>query len=96
MKALDIKDGQYVDMDQVIKGVHISNEDQAINDIYDMLKAYYKLALKRFTDNVVIQVTKRLILGPDGPAKILSPDFAGDLKTMTVWILLVKILQPPV
>jgi hypothetical protein len=25
-------------------------------------------------------VTERLILGPDGPLKILSPDFVGDLQ----------------
>jgi hypothetical protein len=44
MKALGIKDGQYLDMAQVMKGVHISNEDQAVNDIHDMLKAYYKFS----------------------------------------------------
>jgi hypothetical protein len=80
MQALGIRDGQLMNMAQVMKGVHISNEDQAVNDIHDMLKAYYKLALKRFTDNVVIQVTERLILGPDGLVKILSPDFVGDLQ----------------
>ncbi|QGA20940.1 hypothetical protein EYB26_008650 [Talaromyces marneffei] len=80
MQALGTKDGQLMNMAQVMKGVHISNEDQAVNDIHDMLKAYYKLALKRFTDNVVIQVTERIILGPDGPVKILSPDFVGDLQ----------------
>jgi hypothetical protein len=80
LTALGIKDGQYMDVAQVMKGVHISNEDQAVNDIHDMLKAYYKLALKRFTDNIVIQVTERIILGSDGPVRILSPDFVGDLQ----------------
>ena len=29
---------------------------QTINDIHNILKAYYKAALKRYTDNVVIQI----------------------------------------
>ncbi|KAL2849030.1 hypothetical protein BJX68DRAFT_255632 [Aspergillus pseudodeflectus] len=36
--------------------LHISNEDQAVHDIYDILKAYYKAALKRLTDNVIVQI----------------------------------------
>lgn len=62
-----------------MKGVHLSNDDQAVYDIHDMLKAYYKVAIKRFTDNVVIQITERHILGAEGPVKFLSSDLIGDL-----------------
>lgn len=66
-------------MGLVMKGVYLSNEDQAVNDIHDILKAYYKVAMKRFTDNIVLQIGERLILNPDGPVKTLSPDLIGDL-----------------
>lgn len=39
------------------------SEEQAVHDIHDMLKAYYKVLFKRFTDNVIIQVVERHILG---------------------------------
>ncbi|OAF98870.1 uncharacterized protein CC84DRAFT_427957 [Paraphaeosphaeria sporulosa] len=49
-----VKDGFAVDLTHILKSIHLSNEDQAINDIHNTLKAYYKVALKRFTDNVVL------------------------------------------
>jgi hypothetical protein len=63
----------------VMKTVHLSNEDQSVNDVHDILKAYYKIAVKRFADNVVIQVVERHILGPDGPVRAFSPDMVNDL-----------------
>jgi hypothetical protein len=36
-----------------MKSIHLSNEDQAVNDIDDILKIYYKLAMNGFTDDVV-------------------------------------------
>ncbi|CRG92822.1 hypothetical protein PISL3812_09893 [Talaromyces islandicus] len=80
LKGLGLQDGYAFDMATVMRGVHISNEDQAVNDIHDVLKAYYKVALKRFTDNVVLQVTERLILGIGGPVRTFSPDFVGELQ----------------
>ncbi|KAL4814658.1 P-loop containing nucleoside triphosphate hydrolase protein [Aspergillus spinulosporus] len=59
--------------------VHLSNEDQAVNDIHDILKAYYKVALKRFADNVIIQIVERCILGQDGPLGALCLDMVNDL-----------------
>jgi hypothetical protein len=80
LKAQGFEDDDLVDIARMVEGVHLSNEDQAVNDIHDTLKAYYKVALKRFTDNVVLQITERLLLGPDGPVKILSPEMIGDLQ----------------
>jgi hypothetical protein len=63
--------------------VHLSNEDQAVNDNHDILRTYYKVALKRFPDNVVLQVTERILLGDNGqgkgPVRTLSPEFVTDL-----------------
>ncbi|KAL4796324.1 P-loop containing nucleoside triphosphate hydrolase protein [Aspergillus venezuelensis] len=64
----------------VMKMVHLSNEDQAVYDIHDILKAYYKVALKRFADNVVIQIVERYILGANGPVRALNTDMINDLK----------------
>ncbi|KAJ4361748.1 hypothetical protein N0V83_010688 [Neocucurbitaria cava] len=80
LEAAGFEDGSNVDLARMLKGVHLSNEDQAVNDIHDTLKAYYKVALKRFTDNVVLQITERLLLGPEGPVKIFSPEMIGDLQ----------------
>ncbi|KAH8693853.1 P-loop containing nucleoside triphosphate hydrolase protein [Talaromyces proteolyticus] len=80
LNGLGVENGSVFDMDTVLKGVHISNEDQAVNDIHDVLKAYYKVAMKRFTDNVVIQVTERLVLGIEGPVRTFSPDFVSELQ----------------
>lgn len=63
----------------VMKAVHLSNEDQAVYDIHDTLKAYYKVALKRFMDNVIIQVTERHLLGNGGPVKTLTPELIGGM-----------------
>ncbi|KAL3485722.1 P-loop containing nucleoside triphosphate hydrolase protein [Aspergillus germanicus] len=73
-------DGQNVatNLLHVMKTIHLSNEQQAVYDIHDILKAYYKVALKRFTDNVVLQVVERHILGPNGPVRAFSPDMVND------------------
>ena len=36
--------------------------------------------MKRFTDNIVLQVTERHILGSEGPVRSLSPDLVGDFQ----------------
>jgi hypothetical protein len=77
LKATGLHDGALFNTTQVMKSVHLSIENQSVNDIHDVLKAYYKVAMKRFTDNVVLQVTERHILGLKGPIKILSPDTIG-------------------
>ncbi|KAL4782886.1 P-loop containing nucleoside triphosphate hydrolase protein [Aspergillus varians] len=68
-----------VSLSEVMQRVHLSNEAQAVNDIHDILKAYYKVALKRFADNVVIQVVERYLLGRDGPVRALCSDMVNDL-----------------
>ncbi|KAK9604807.1 hypothetical protein V6Z93_002758 [Aspergillus fumigatus] len=70
---------QYIEIEQLMGGIHLSNDDQALYDSHDTLKAFYKVALKRFTDNVIVQVTERYLLGPGGPVKLLSPELIGEL-----------------
>ena len=63
----------------VSRVVHLSNEDHTVYDIHDILKAYYKVAGKRFMDNIVIQVVERYILGGRGPLKLFTPELVADL-----------------
>jgi hypothetical protein len=69
----------FVDLSTLTKTVHLGNEDQATFDIHDILKSYYKVAVKRFIDNVVIQVVERHYLGSDGPVKLFCPEYVGGL-----------------
>ncbi|RLM00109.1 hypothetical protein CFD26_107993 [Aspergillus turcosus] len=80
LKANGFRDAYYdLSLKQLVGAVHLSNEDQAVEDIHDILKAYYKVARKRFTDNVILQVAERHLLGVNGPVKTLSPEFVMNL-----------------
>jgi hypothetical protein len=81
LKRLGFTDGSTYTMDfkDMTSVAHLSNEASAIYDIHDSLKAYYKVALKRFIDNVCQQVIERNFLGPDGPVNIFKPEFVGNL-----------------
>ncbi|KAL4939601.1 hypothetical protein BDV06DRAFT_224873 [Aspergillus oleicola] len=82
LEQMGLNDNQFsalISLTNVMKTVHLSNEDQAVNDIHDILKAYYKVALKRFADNVVIQIVERYILGKTGPVRTLNSNMVNDL-----------------
>jgi Dynamin GTPase effector domain len=54
----------------------MSNTDHVIQDIHDILKSYYKVARKRFVDNICMHAANyHLITGPDTPLKLFSPEF---------------------
>jgi hypothetical protein len=57
-----------------------SNDDSAVYDIHEIVKSYYKVAMKRFLDNVIIQVVERHVLGPNKPLRLFSSDFMDDLE----------------
>lgn len=59
--------------------MRLSNEDQAVYDIHDIVKAYYKVAIKRFMDNVVVWVVERSWLGPVGFIGMFDGEFVGRL-----------------
>jgi hypothetical protein len=68
-----------LNLDDLIHHTHLSNEESAVYDIHDILNAYYKVAMKRFVDNVTLQVTERHYMGPNGPLKYFSPAYVGGL-----------------
>jgi hypothetical protein len=58
----------------------ISNLKHTVQDIHDILKAYYTVVRKRFVDNVCMQATDyHLIFGPETLLKVFSPNFVGNL-----------------
>ena len=81
LKSMGLRDGSNytVDLRALTKAAHLSNEEQAVNDIHDILKAYYKVALKRYMDNVLITVVERSFVGRNGPVKAFTPGFVGGL-----------------
>lgn len=81
LKKMGLQDGQQtkINFQQMKSSLPISNEQAALMDIHDTLKAYYKVAIKRFIDNVKVQAIERNLLGPRGPVSIFSPEFVSSL-----------------
>lgn len=59
--------------------MHQSNNNQAVNDIHNILQAFYKIAIKRFNSNIIIQVVKRCILSDKGAFQALTPELIRDI-----------------
>jgi hypothetical protein len=58
----------------------MSNAQHTVFEVHDIFKAYYKVARKRFVDNICMQAgTIMLVSGPNNPLKILSPQFVSSL-----------------
>ena len=71
--------GDYVKLDDLIKHQSsVTNLDIVIQDLHDILCAYYKVARKRFVDNVCMQgADYHLIAGPDTPLHNNTPASPG-------------------
>lgn len=80
-KSVGLEEGSSYapDFAKLLSAAQLSNEDQAVQDIHDTLKAYYKVAIKRFTDNVVLQCVERFYIGSRGPVSTISPARIGEL-----------------
>lgn len=58
----------------------MSNTEHTTQDIHDILQSYYKVALKRFVDNVCMQAANHfLVSGPDAPMKLFSSLWVNSL-----------------
>ena len=59
---------------------NLSNLEHTVCDLHDILKSYYKVARKRFVDNVCMQAADfHLVTGPDTPIRVFSPKFVSKL-----------------
>ncbi|KAK6523000.1 hypothetical protein TWF281_002423 [Arthrobotrys megalospora] len=71
-----------VDLNTVAKIFNLSNEDTTVRDVHDILKSYYDISMKRFTDNVVVQVIERHLLGNYGPIRLLKSEYVSGLEDL--------------
>jgi hypothetical protein len=72
--------GKYVKPEHVATAIPMGNVEHTILDIHSILKAYYKVARKRFIDTVCMQGTDyHLLSGDDSPLRIFSPLFVSEL-----------------
>ena len=76
----DCKHGSVIRLSDARRTHPMSNTDHIIQDIHDILHSYYKVARKRYVDNVVTQATTYfLIAGPETPLTLFSPTFVSSL-----------------
>lgn len=81
-KAFAIPGGKtlVVGLDEVVQNNPLTNTEHIVQEIMDILKAYYKVARKRFVDNMCMQAADYFLVGgPDTPLTLFSPKFVIDL-----------------
>lgn len=72
--------GQVVRISDLDHTFSMSNVANNVQRLHDILKSYYKVAYKRFVDNVCMQAADfHLVRGPDTAVKVFSPAFVSDL-----------------
>lgn len=72
--------GTVVRLADITKQHHMSNEEHIVQDLHDILQSYYKVALKRFIDNICMQaVDYYLVTGLKTPMGLFSPTFVASL-----------------
>lgn len=57
----------------------MSNSQHTVLEIHDILHAYYKVARKRFTDNVCMQASYALVTSNDSPLELFSHSWVNGL-----------------
>jgi hypothetical protein len=76
----DCQHGAVVKLDDVVQSYPMSNTQHIVQDIHDILCSYYKVARKRFVDNLCMQAVDHfLINGPTTPLTLFSPSFVSVL-----------------
>ena len=74
--------GRVVKLSSIVNNHPLSNVEHTVRDLHDIVKSYYKVARKRFVDEVCMQAADHhLVNGPDTPIKVFSPAFVTDLTT---------------
>ncbi|KKZ63827.1 hypothetical protein EMCG_01932 [[Emmonsia] crescens] len=76
----DHKYGTVIRLKDIVHHNPMSSVERTIQDLHDILKSYYKVARKRFVDNVCMQAAVyHLVMGPQTPLKQFSPAFVQGL-----------------
>jgi hypothetical protein len=72
--------GAVVRLDDMVQTHPMSNIEHVVQEVHDILKSYYKVARKRFADNLIMQAADHhLVTGPCSPLKLFSPSFVSEL-----------------
>ncbi|KAJ5467332.1 Dynamin [Penicillium sp. IBT 31633x] len=76
----DCSHGEVVRVSDLSYHDNMSNAEHTVHDLHDILQAYYKVARKRFVDNVCMQGADYfLVTGPEAPMKLFSPSWVNGL-----------------
>jgi hypothetical protein len=58
----------------------LSNREHIVQEMHDILKAYYKVARKRIVDVIIMQaVDYHLLSGPESPLGVFTPELVSTL-----------------
>ncbi|KAF1347492.1 hypothetical protein BDV97DRAFT_200925 [Delphinella strobiligena] len=69
-----------VPLDDIVQNHSMSNTEHTVNEVHEILKSYYKVARKRFADNLCMQAADfHLVNGSDSPSKLFDPLFVSRL-----------------
>lgn len=75
-------DNLVVRVDDLLIDHPMSNFEQTVLDLHDILKSYYMVARRRVVDNICMQVVDHhLIHGPETPLKLFSAVFVSGLSS---------------
>jgi len=75
-------DNLIVDLDSVKNAtINKSNVEHVKEEIHDILRSYYKVARKRFVDNVYQAVDHFLLTGPSSPLAVFNQEWVISLET---------------
>jgi hypothetical protein len=76
----DCSHGEVIRVSDLSYRDNMSNAEHTVQDLHDILQAYYKVARKRFVDNVCMQGADHfLVTGPEAPMKLFSPSWVNSL-----------------
>lgn len=60
----------------------LSNREHIVQEMHDILKAYYKVARKRIVDVIIMQAVEyHLLSGPESPLSVFTPELVSTLPT---------------
>ena len=69
-----------VRLDDIVQNNPLTNTEHVVQEIMDILAAYYRVARQRFVDNMCMQAADHFLVGgPDTPLTLFSPKFVVGL-----------------
>jgi Dynamin GTPase effector domain len=80
--AFESKTGPVIRVKDLIQTHPMSNTDQIVQELHDILFAYYGVARRRFVDSICTQAADHyLVNGIETPLTLFSPKFVSGLSS---------------